>query len=83
MSCSLCCDHVLLWWYAKYTVDLSQERKNGLWQLLKGEGLAKLKGGQVPEVSHLLQGGHTTWRRQWREVKAFSILAPSKGWQFL
>ena len=64
MSCSLCCDHVLLWWYAKYTVDLSQERKNGLWQLLKGEGLAKLKGGQVPEVSHLLQGGHTTWRRQ-------------------
>ena len=30
-------------WYAKYTVDLSQERKNGLWQLLEGEGLAKLK----------------------------------------
>ena len=66
-----------------YTLDLSQELKSGRWQLMKCECLSTLKGGQVQEVSALLEGGHTTWRRQWREVKAFSILAPSKGWQFL
>ena len=45
-------------------IDLSQEGKSGRWQLVKCECLSTLKGGQVQEVSALLEGGHTTWRRQ-------------------
>ena len=43
-----------------YTLDLSQELKSERWQSVKREW----EGGQVQAVSSLLEGGHTTFRRQ-------------------